>query len=715
MNQELNPTNGYVYIPEGSQILIVSDEETNEKVENNNNYNNTDKNKKIDFLFYLKKLKKYIFLIILLTILITVLGTIASSYQKEPKPIYPAIAYLFIENQKPAKIISLEEVVYGKAAADKHFKTQLEILKYNSLLKKLVDRLNLVSHPQYKNMKREKIIANIKDILKIKAVPQTQIVAIRFESTDRKLAAAVPNTLVEVYIESDFEAKLEVANQTTSWLTTRLEKLRNQLQQSEQRLQAYMESENLVNIINVKTLASQEINATAGQLATARNTLREAENTYQQVQQHRGNRRDLESLPVILNNSAIQQLKTAELKAEEELAKLQVNLTNSYRARNPKVIAARAALQQARNNTTKQIQIVIASIRKEYEIALTNVKDLERTLKKNERIIQDINRKEYQQKTLEREVTINRNLYELFLTRLKENDTAQEVKRLSVVGRLIEPALVPKKSNPKAINKNIFIVISFILGLLISTGIALLLALMNKSIINAEDVKQKLKLPCLGSLPQLKFSRKHKFDARSMFLKEPNSPFSNAIRAIRTELMLSDQPNQNHVMLITSSLPEDGKTTVALNQAFAFGQIDKTLLIEANIRQPTIAQTLGLNSKSPGLFELFTRERKWEECIYQINEVPELDILLGGQFPLNPLELLASKWFRELLHAIKPKYKYIIIHSPTVAFTETLVLAKLATKIVFVVKAKANSSTMVLDNIKRLQKINNKIAGIIQK
>jgi succinoglycan biosynthesis transport protein ExoP len=708
MNQELNPTNGYVYIPEGSQILIVRDEEENEQVENK-----TEEKKKIDILYYLKNLKKYIFLIILLTILITVLGTIASSYQKEPKPIYPAIAYLFIENQKPAKIISLEEVVYGKAAADKHFKTQLEILKYNSLLEKLVDRLNLVSHPEYKNMKREKIIVNIKDILKIKAVPQTQIVAIRFESTDPKLASAVPNTLAEVYIESDFEAKLEVANQTTSWLTTRLEKLRNQLQQSEQRLQDYMESENLVNIINIKTLASQEINATARQLAAARNTLREAENTYQQVQQHRRNRRDLESLPVILNNSAIQQLKTAELKAEEELAKLQVNLTNSYRARNPKVIAARAALQQARNNTTKQIQIVIASIRKEYEIARTNVKDLEHTLKENEIIIQDINRKEYKQKTLEREITINRNLYELFLTRLKENDTAQEVKQLSVVGRLIEPALVPKKSNPVRFNKNILIIVSFILGLLISIGIAFLLAFMNKTIANAEDVKQKLKLPYLGTLPKLKFSRKHKFDARSMFLKEPNSPFSNAIRAIRTELMLSDQSNQNHVMLITSSLPEDGKTTVALNQAFAFGQIDKTLLIEANIRQPTIAQTLGLNPKSPGLFELFTRERKWEECIYQINEVPELDILLGGQFPLNPLELLASKWFRELLQAIKPEYKYIIIHSPTVAFTETLLLAKLATKIVFVVKAKANSSTMVLDNIKHLQKINTKIAGII--
>lgn len=711
MNQELNPTNGYVYIPEGSQILIVRDEEENEQVENNNN--KTEEKKKIDILYYLKNLKKYIFLIILLTILITVLGTIASSYQKEPKPIYQAIAYLFIENQKPAKIISLEEIVYGKAAADKHFKTQLEILKYNSLLEKLVDRLNLVSHPEYKNMKREKILVNIKDILKIKAVPQTQIVAIRFESTDPKLAAAVPNTLAEVYIESDFEAKLEVANQTTSWLTTRLEKLRNQLQQSEQRLQDYMESENLVNIINIKTLASQEINATARQLAAARNTLREAENTYQQVQQHRSNRRDLESLPVILNNSAIQQLKTAELKAEEELTKLQVNLTNSYRARNPKVIAARAALQQARNNTTKQIQIVIASIRKEYEIARTNVKDLERTLKENEIIIQDINRKEYKQKTLEREVTINRNLYELFLTRLKENDTAQEVKQLSVVGRLIEPALVPKKSNSVRFNKNIFIIVSFILGLFISIGLAFLLAFMNKTITNAEDVKQKLKLPLIGTLPQLKFSRKNRFDARSMFLKEPNAPFSNAVRTIRTELMLSDQPNQNHVMLITSSLPEDGKTTVALNQAFAFGQIDKTLLIEANIRQPTIAQTLGLNPKSSGLSELFTRERKWEECIYQINEVPELDILLGGQFPLNPLELLASKWFRELLHAIKPKYKYIIIHSPTVAFTETLVLAKLATKIVFVVKAKANSSTMVLDNIKRLQKVNTKIAGII--
>jgi capsular exopolysaccharide synthesis family protein len=707
MNQELNPTNGYVSIPEGCQILIVRDEEEDEKVDNKKDEN------KIDILFYVNTLKKYIFLIIIITILITALGTLAASFQKKPVPIYPATAYLFIEGNKPSKIVSLEEALYGKAKANKFFKTQLQILKYRSLLEKLIDKLNLVAHPIYKEKDREKIIESLQKILIIKPVSQTQIVAISFESTDPKLAAAVPNTLAEVYIESDFDAKLKIANQTTAWLTTRLDKIRNQLQQSERRLQNYMERENLVNVLSVKTLANQQINDTGSQLGSARRKLREINNIYRQIQQQRGNRMDIDSLPIILNNSLIQNFKSAELKAERELAKLQVNLTSSYGARNPKVIAARAALQKAKNNTAKQITIVLNSIRKKYEIAVANVKALERALEKNKIIIQNINRKQYQQTALEREVTVNRRIYELFLTRLKKTDAAQEVKKLSMVGRLVEPALIPIKANPIFFKKNIFIVGGFFLGLFLSIGIALLLIFINKKILTPEDVQQKLKLPLLGTLPKLKLSKKNKFNARSMFLKEPNSQFSNAIRTIRTELMLSDQQNQNHIMLITSSLPEDGKTTVALNHAFAFGQIDKTLLIEANIRQPTVAQTLGLNPKSPGLFELFTKERKWEECIYQINEVAQLDILLGGQIPFNPLELFSSKWFGELLQAVKPEYKYIIIHSPTVAFTETIVLAKLATKIVFVVKAKANNSTMVLENIKRLEKVNTKIAGII--
>ncbi len=707
MNQELNPTNGYVYIPEGSQILIVRDEEEDEKVDNKKEGN------KIDILFYLNILKKYIFLIIIFTILITVLGSIAVSFKKQPLPTYPATAYLFIEGNKPSKIVSLEEALYGKSRANQFFKTQLEILKYRSLLEKLIDKLNLDSHPIYKNKDRDQIIKSINKTLTIKRVSQTQIVAISFESTDPKLAANVPNTLAEVYIESDFDAKLKIANQTTAWLTTRLGKIRNQLRQSERRLQNYMEKENLINVTSIKTIANQQINETAGQLANARRKLTEIDNIYQQIQQQRGNRLDIDSLPIILNNSLIQNLKNAELKAERQLAKLQVNLTSSYSARNPKIIAARAALQKAKNNTTKQIRIVLNSIRKKYEIAAANVKALERALKKNEIIVQNINRKQYQQTALDREVTVNRKLYELFLTRLKKTDAVQEVKQLSMVGRLVEPALIPTKANLVLFNKYAFIGISFFLGLVFSIGIAFLLAFTNKKILTAEDVKQKLKLPLLGTLPRLKLSKRNKFDARSMFLKEPNAPFSNEIRTIRTELMLSDQPNKNHTILVTSSLPEDGKTTVALNQAFAFGQIDKTLLIEANIRQPTIAQTLGLNPKSPGLFELFTKERKWEECIYQINEVAQLDIMLGGQIPFNPLELFSSKWFSELLEAVKPEYKYIIIHSPTVTFTETIVLAKLATKIIFVVKAKANNSIMVLDNIKRLEKVNTKIAGII--
>ena len=412
-----------------------------------------------------------------------------------------------------------------------------------------------------------------------------------------------------------------------------------------------------------------------------------------------------------------------ELDAETKVSEL----SKRYGHKHPKMIAAQSELNSARENTAQQIQRVITSITKEYEVALANVQALERSMGQQEQQIQGINRKEYQLKVLDREVEVNRQLYDLFLTRFKETDISQDVQALqSTVGRIVDPALVA--TTPYKPQKKRIVMISLILGFLFATMLAFLLEYLDNTIKNADDVEQKLGIPLLGTLPKLKIRKKEEFHPQLMFLTEQNSHFAESIRTIRTGIMLSNLDSPRKVTLITSCCASEGKSTFAINQALALGQMGKTLLIDADMRRPSIAQIFSLGKNAPGLSEFIAGTRKFAECIHDIEEEKEetenqepaenckitISVMPSGMIPPNPLELLASHKFENVLAQLEQAYEYIVIDSaPTLAVSDALVLSRYASSVVFVVKADATVQQMVREGIKRLQKINVPILGIV--
>ena len=197
-----------------------------------------------------------------------------------------------------------------------------------------------------------------------------------------------------------------------------------------------------------------------------------------------------------------------------------------------------------------------------------------------------------------------------------------------------------------------------------------------------------------------------------MFLKEQNSQFAESIRNIRTGIMLSDVDITQKVLLVTSSMPGEGKSTVSVNEAFALGQMGKTLLIEADIRRPTMTKTFGLNRKAPGLSELISGTGTFEECIHQIGDENSIEgsihLIPSGTTVPHPLELLGSERFKALMEKLMQQdYMYIILDTPPImAVSDALVLSKYANRILYVVRANATHYQVVRDGLKRLRQIN---------
>lgn len=719
------PKNAYVSIPKGSQVVIVRDE-------NEGFASQATDEKEIDLLNYWHIFKKHLWIIVGLTLLIGILAMLlAFSLQ----PIYRSTALLLIE-ERVAKVISIEDVYGISSSIDKYYQTQLRILKSRDLAEKVVDQLDLVSHPVFNQktqqrrfsfnwrtllpsawlpyppenqpstaeLKRDGIINAVMGEISIAPVRNSQLVEISFESPDAKLAADIPNTLISIYIESDLEAKLEMTKKAASWLTERIEGLRRNLDKSEQQLQKYMDKENLINIAGIKTIASQQIEQTASYLVSAHQKFSKAQSVYEQLKKVR-NTQSIESIPAILNHSLIQNLKQAELEVEKRVSEQ----SERYGKKHPKILAAKAELRAAKENTKKQIQRVIEGIEKEYELAKTEMETLEQSLKANQRKIRELNNKEYQLRVLEREVEANRQLYDLFLTRSKETNISQDMQKLqSTVGRIVETALAaytPYKPKKKQI-----VLIGLALGFLFSTLLAFLLEHIDNTLKDSEDVEQKLGLPLLGTVPKIKVHKKIQIQQPHwVFLNSPKTQFAESIRTIRTGIMLSGIDARQKVLVVTSSLPSEGKTTLALNQAIALGQMEKTLLIEADMRRPNLAKLFGLNPKAPGLSELVARTLTFKECIHHPSqgEKEGIDVIPSGTVPPNPLELLSSQRFKEILDQLLAQdYKYIVIDSPpTIAVSDALVLTKYATEVLYVVKANATPYQVVREGLKRLSKV----------
>ncbi len=681
----------------------------------------------IDLRIFWHTFYKYKWTILGLTLLIALLSTfVAFSLQ----PIYRSTAMLLIESDK-AKVISIEEVYGISAFKQGYYQTQLEILKSWALAEKLVKKLNLISHPTFNpdlqqqgfnwrhlfpsawfspqvpptlEKKYKAIIKAVMSKLSVSSVRGSQLVKISFDSHDPQLAAKIPNTLVDLYIESDLEARLEMTNKAASWLTERVEGLRKNLRESEKALQNYMDSQNLINIAGVKSVAAKQIEETATNLVNARQQLAKAESVYMQVKTLQNHSAEtFESIPAVLNHPLVQILKKVELDAERKISEL----SERYGQKHPKIIAAKAEINTAKANTNKQIKRVIEGIRKEYEVAIANVTALERGLKKSKKQIQELNRKEYQLRVLERDVDLNRQLYDLFLTRFKETDASQDVQALqSTVGRLVDKARI--SSLPYKPQKKLIVGISLVLGFF--------LEYLDNTIKNGEDVEHKLGLPLLGALPKLNVGKLNEFKPRWMFLKEQKSSFAESIRTIRTGIMLSGLDNPQKILLVTSSVPNEGKTTFATNQAFALGQMEKTLLIDADMRRPSVAKAFGWNNKVPGLAELVAGTQKFDECIHHPGEgeMGGIDVIPSGAVPPNPLELLSSTQFGEILKKLSKKYTYIVIDSaPTMLVSDALVLAKYASLVLYVVKAEATPYQIVQESLKRMHRIEAPLKNIV--
>ena len=685
----------------------------------------------LDLVRYWRAISRNKWRILALTVLV---GLIATLYAYSLPPVYRATATVIVEGSR-SKTVSQEELYISYTGSTRdYYLTQFEIIRSREFAERLVRVMGLAKHPEFDPSKapkpwyarllpsfgssvpvapasvpdadaEDRVIAAVMARTSLQPVRNTQLVKVSFDAGDPELAARVPNTLAVIYIVADLESRTEATQRTTQFLAKQSEDLKAKLVESERALQQFREREKIVEAKGVSLAgASRQLEDLSSSLMDARKKRAELEAAYEQVTAARQGKatESLDTLPVVLRHPLVQRAKDAESEAERRFS----DASKRYGPDHPRMVAAQAELKTAQENLKRQVNTAAQGLAKDYELARANESSIERALGRSKGDIQSYNRKEFELQSLERDVTANRQLYDTFTLRSKEMRAGD---LQAPIARVVDEARPPK--GPYGPNQRLIIGMWVLASLLAGVSLALLIERLNNKVKSSHEAESKLGVRAVGVLP---ITQPEKGVPLERMYREGNqNAFSESIRTIRSSVLLSGLQSPNKVVLLTSSVPDEGKTTLASNLAFAFAQVKKTLLIEADMRRPKLGRVLGDNGKRPGLSELVTGQADAGKCIFEIAG-SDLHVMLAGRVPPNPLELISSPQFVAVMEKLRSQYEVIVIDSPPVQLvSDAVMLAQLATSVLFVVRADATPYPIARHALSRLHRVDAPVLGAV--
>lgn len=684
---------------------------------------------RLDFVEYWRTLRKHQWAILAFALAVTLVAGVIAFVST---PIYEAKATVLIESNKQ-KVVSIEDVYGGMGASREYFQTQVEIIKSREVSLKTIAKLKLYDLPEFdprapkkgisalisqigfateeeppewnEKSLTEAVLGSFSRNLTVEPIRLSQLVIIRYTSPDPGLASRIANAVALTYIENDLDARYQMTLTASTWLQDQLAGLKEKLTQSEQSLQSYREKQGIVSMKEAGQNGSgQQVELLQARLIEARTRRSEVESTYKTVKEA-SSTGELASQPAVLVNQQVADAKRQSSEAARRLA----DASQRYGKEHPKFMQADSDAKSANENLQRQIELVVGGITNEYERARSTEKMLEGALANARGSVQNINRKEFELGVYEREVDSNRQMYDMFLKRAKETTVGGDLQ--SVVARIVdraEPPTLPIK--PK---KLLIIAVALFMGLLVGVMLALLMEVLDNTMKSTEDVEVHLKQPLLTVLPMLAKKEADRAISGRLLTESPNSLYSEGIRTARTGVLLSSVDLATRTLIVTSSVPGEGKTTFSCNLAMAHALTKKTLLIDGDMRRPSVHKSYGLEPTSLGLSELVAGTAALGDCIQAV-EGSKLNVLTSGAIPPNPLELLHSDRFARTLEELSKHFEIIIIDSPPVELvSDALVIAARASGLIFVTKALATPYQLARKSLLRLRRAHVHIIGVV--
>src|SRR5579872_3713832 len=529
---------------------------------------------------YLAIVLKRKWIIIVTVVIATTLAT--NSALREPT-IYQATARITID-QEDTSIFGIQKLDTASQVFEEwtvNIDTQMNILQSAPLAQEVVQALQLQKHPEFGGGNKSKKAASstpgapqpvdegdmaaasnaFRSRLSIANVPNTRIVAVTFRSSDRQLTAQAVNTLANKFIESSYKSRYEQTQKITEWLSHQLTDLQTKVEVSQQKLVDYQRLHDIVGADEKNNIITERLDSLNKELTDAEN-----ERMQKEALDHTLATTSPELIPtaaVATATTSIAGLRAQEAEIKNQLAEMSATYGPAY----PKVVDLKNKLKQVETNIDIEIKKTSQRYHNDYLSALKRENMLRLQFEKQKVLANQLNENAIQYNILKRDLESNRNLYEDLLRKMKEASITAGLKSNNI--RIVDPAEVP--GAPISPNVPRSVMVAFLGSLTLGVGLAFLLESLDKTIRNAEQVQFAAGLPALGVLPMATFNKRsapkgelaQRQSIGLVAYSRPKSQIAEAYRALGTSILLSSLDRPHKVVMVTSALPEEGKTTTA--------------------------------------------------------------------------------------------------------------------------------------------------------
>jgi capsular exopolysaccharide synthesis family protein len=634
-------------------------------------------------------------------------------------PVYMATTQILIEKETP-NIVDFKELYAIDSSSQDFYKTQYSILQSRLIAKMVMNNQNLknrLSNP--KNYGRgglfrsrsdkssdyleDELMELFLDSLEVEPVRNTRLARVSFKSTSPVLAAEVANTVVESYSDHILKGKVEAIHGATDFLNEKIMEQRGKLEESELLLHKYKEEFKIVSLEEKENITVSNLSELNSDVLKAENDRVEAEMRYRQAMDLKNKPDMIEAVPRVLSNTFITRLKTDEANLSTELSEL----SKKYGPKHPRIVTLREKLNTTRINLRTEIKKVVKFLKNEYEVALAKEKTLKKALDELKAESQRLSELSIAYGVLKRDVEINKQMYEILLTRLKETGITGGIQSTSV--KVIDRAEAPNV--PVKPRKMLNFLLSVVFGLFGGVGIAFFMEHLDNTIKTPDDIKRYLGIPFLGPIPN------HTSEMRSdtlVTVDYPKSTASEAYRGVRTAIHFSStQEEKRRTLLVTSSSPSEGKSLTASNLAVTMAQTGtRTLLVDADFRKPFVHKLFGLTIES-GCSNVLVGTAELDDVIRK-TDVPNLEVITCGHIPPNPAELLGSENMKKLIAELKSRYERVIFDSPPISLvTDPVIISTAVDEVLLVLLAASSSRTIALRSVEQLRDVRANLLGAV--
>jgi len=669
-----------------------------------------------DILEILKR-RKWSILLPLLSIV-----TLIMLYTMTTKSSYRANAVIQIEREGA-------DIVFGNAPQmsdvssginDPFFRTRYEMLRGRVIAKRVIDEQNLYQSlttaknkvfsvsslleslglGTKKNQSKAKIdyVKLFSSKLLVQPIDKTHLVQIRYESFSPDEARNVVTAIINNFIKLQIETKSETGKYTKDFLREQLIEAKNRLQTSEEALVKFANEKGILGVDDGQGRHLKNLTSLDQALVQAEIKRVQAESLYQQM-------KSVGSVSTVLTNPVITSLKGRLVQLEGDYQEMLKTFKPNY----PDMKRLQQQINNARSKLQREMGEIKRSMKADYLAAKRQEEKIRGELKQFNEKMYSLQDSSLGYNTLKREVKTNENLYNTLLQRFEEVNVTSAANTSSI--SIVEPAVTPiSRTSPRPL---INLVLGLLIGTIVGLAFAFLREALDQSIKSPEELERISGLPVLGLIPRVtKASIKKQLG--SIVRNNPRTAVAEAYRLLATNLRFMVDSKDEHVILITSVNPEEGKSTTATNIAFSYAQMGlKVLLVDADIRKSSLHKQLGLSNEL-GLSHYLKGEVDLVGITQPVKDIQGLYAITAGRYDTDPISLLSHERMSYLTTQGANIFDYVIIDAPpTTGFADTLVLSSLATSTIIVAKENMLKADNIQTTLKQLYRVKKNVLGIL--